>query len=111
MKRLTIILFVLAGASCGGSSTQTDGNPGDGAKHDTGVGIDVGNYDFPCGAGAPCRLDQVCCTMPGATPTFACVAPGSCPAADKITCDGPEDCTGGSICCGTDVPAGTGSFP
>ena len=108
MNRLVILILL---ASCGASSsTQTDGNPmHDGPKID--APVDVGHYDFPCGTGAPCSLDQVCCTMPGAQTTFACVAPGSCPTADKISCDGPEDCMGGQICCGTYAPDGTGNPP
>jgi len=106
MRRL-VILFALA--ACGGSSSNPiDGaHGGDGNKTDAPIGM----YDFPCGTGAACTLDKVCCAMPGATTTFGCVAPGSCPMADKISCDGPQDCTGGQICCGTYVPDGTGNPP
>jgi hypothetical protein len=107
MRRLVILIAL---AACGSStSNPIDGHGGDGNKTDG--PIDVGNFDFPCGAGAPCRLDQVCCAMPGATTTFSCVAPGSCPMADKITCDGPDECSGGQVCCGTYVPDGTGNPP
>src|SRR5215470_5476539 len=99
MKRLTILLCVLAG--CGGSS-QTDAS----STHD------VGNFGFGCAGGAACPLDQVCCTMPGPPVAFGCVAPSACPMANQILCDSTAACSGGTpVCCGVDVPNGTGTYP
>jgi hypothetical protein len=108
-----LAVAVLA-ASCGGSSGggNPDGNhPGEaGGKHD--AATDVGQFDFPCGGSDACQLNQVCCTMPGPPLTFGCVAPASCPAPDQLLCDGPDECGGATpICCGVEVPNGTGSFP
>jgi len=108
MKPMMMILFVLA--SCGGSSTQIDAPAGgDGPKHDA-PSADVGSFDFGCGGTTACTLNKVCCFGPPSS--FSCVDPGSCAAADKIACDGPDECGGGTpVCCGVDVPDGTGSYP
>jgi hypothetical protein len=76
----------------------------------------VGTYDFMCGTGAACSKADVCCAMPGSggsSLTYACVAPGSCPQmGDQVLCDGPDECGGGTpLCCGVEVPNGSGSWP
>jgi hypothetical protein len=110
MKNL-VILCVLA--ACGSStSNQIDAPHGGGDGPKTDAPVDVGEFDFGCGGNTACSLDKVCCTNPGPPVSFSCVDPASCPAADKITCDGPDECGGAApVCCGVDVPDGTGSFP
>jgi hypothetical protein len=117
IPRAIVILFVTT--SCGGSSSpgQIDGM-GSGSGSGSGSGfhdaaVDVGVYDFGCGGNTACALNQVCCAMPSnTTTTFSCVSEGACPAADKIACDGPDECGGGTpVCCGVDVPSGAGSYP
>ncbi len=100
--------LVLAAAACGGSSSGT--------KTDSAVArdgkSDAGTYDFGCGAGSACSLDTVCCAMPGPTTTFSCVATASCPDADQIHCDGPDECGGATPnCCGVYMADGTGTYP
>jgi len=52
-----------------------------------------------CGS-ATCAPDETCCSS-GAPPfTYACVKGKSCPdGSGTLACDGPEDCSGGAICC------------
>jgi hypothetical protein len=121
MIRPTTLVFVMTAASCGGSSSggthedaakdavKLDGS----AAHPIDASVDVGEFDFGCGGDTACPLDKVCCAMPGPPFTFGCVAPATCQAADKIACDGPDECVGTNtpVCCGVDVPNGTGSFP
>ena len=72
----------------------------------------AGHYDFGCGSASACTLDKVCCSMPGATTTFGCVAQASCAAADKLECDGPDECSGTTpVCCGVYAGDGTGTYP
>lgn len=95
--------------SSGTDSTVGDSGT-DSAKTDTGSGTDTAPFDaagITCGT-TTCTGSQVCCVDP-AGPTFTCAA--SC--ADggvTINCDGPEDCTGGKVCCGT-VNVGAGTPP
>jgi hypothetical protein len=103
--RLTVGLLLLA--SCGSDSSTTDAAPGQGDGP-----IDGAVDDFGCAGGSACLQTDVCCAMPGHTPAFACTATASCPAPDQLNCDGPMDCSGSTpVCCGTDVPNGTGTFP
>jgi hypothetical protein len=113
MYRLAIVVVVVA-TGCGGSSSPGTTDSGvkiDAPKpHDSGT--DVGVFDFGCGDVTPCTLAQVCCTNPGPPVAFTCVAPASCQQADQITCDGPDECGGATpVCCGVDIPNGTGSYP
>jgi hypothetical protein len=101
-----VLVFVLAACGGGGSS-----GPDSSVMQDAQT-ADVGNYDFGCAGGAACSLDMVCCATPGATTTFACAAPASCPMADQILCDAPDDCGGSTpVCCGAYVANGTGTYP
>jgi hypothetical protein len=103
----SVTLFAMV--ACGGGGGG--GGGGDGGSIDSRP-IDVGMYDFSCGGGSACSLNDVCCAAPGMTTTFSCVAAASCAAADKIACDGPDECSGTApVCCGVDVPTGTGSYP
>jgi hypothetical protein len=115
------LVAIVTSAGCGPSSPS--GPVDASAPHDGSAGhvdaahpdsnIDSGAvFDFGCGGNTACLTTQVCCAMPGATTTFACVAPGACSAADKISCDGPDECGGTKpVCCGVDVPDGTGNYP
>ncbi len=105
-------VLCLALVACGGSSSssKTDGRTADGPKDSR--SIDVPTYDFGCATGSACTIDQVCCAMPGANTTFACAAKASCPQADQITCDGPDECGGATpTCCGVYSGDGTGTYP
>jgi hypothetical protein len=122
MRHLPVLVLVLV--ACG--STATNNNPdakgsngsgsnGSGSNGSgSGSGSDEGSYDFGCGSGSACKLDDVCCVTPGGSATaFACVAPASCPSGDQLNCDGPDECAGTStpVCCGVDVDNGTGQYP
>ena len=94
---LSAVVLVLA--ACGGrSSTGTaDAPPG---------GPDGGRADVvACGTAAQpttCALpDMACCDFaPGAGNDYCFpVAGGVCEGGAPILCDGPEDCSGGDICC------------
>lgn len=111
---LAAIAFVaaLVAQSCGNSSGPNGNTDGGGKLDGSARSIDAATYDFGCGGGSACPLSQVCCTMPGSPLTFGCVDPGSCQGTNKISCDGPDDCGGSQpICCGVDVPDGTGTYP
>jgi hypothetical protein len=98
--RFVIVLVVVG---CGSSNGSTDGN----SKQP-----DAAHYAFGCGTGSACTLDDVCCSMPGPSTTFGCVAPAACQMADQITCDGPDKCGGTTpVCCGVYAGNGTGSYP
>jgi hypothetical protein len=105
-------------AACGSSHNAPTDSP---SKRDAAVTpdtpvtkMDASVYDFECDDSSPCSTSMVCCTQPNQTPPFACLAPASCPTSDQITCAGPADCAAAPstpICCGTDVPDGTGEYP
>ena len=107
---------VAAAAACGGGTSGSN-PPGDGSGSGSGVKdarpIDAAPLqDFGCGGNTACDTAHVCCVTPGSSISFACTAPASCPANDQITCDGPDECGGGTpVCCGVDVPDGTGNYP
>jgi hypothetical protein len=99
MPRRIRVAFVIIVAACGGNSSS--------GSHDA-----AAVFPFGCAGSAACMTNDVCCAMPGASTTFGCVATASCSAADQITCDGPDGCGGNTpVCCGTDVPDGTGTYP
>jgi hypothetical protein len=115
VPRITIPLalaLTLAMSGCGGSPSSPTKQDAKVFLDGSAAVADAPLFDFGCGGSAACTVDQVCCTMVGASLTFGCVAPASCPAADKLSCDGPDECSGGTpVCCGVDVPNGTGSYP
>src|SRR5262249_52109004 len=114
MIRTLCVAIAVVVAGCGSSGPQkTDGGTKmDGKQMDAPVDAYVGMFDFGCGGGPDCPLNQVCCTHPGPPLSFSCVAPASCPTADQIICDGPDECGGSTpVCCGVNTPDGTGSFP
>ncbi len=97
-----------AGDTGGADSTGTQ-------DADAAPPVDSGGplYDFGCGGPMACQLSDVCCASTGSMVTFACVAQASCPAADKISCDGPDECVGTNtpICCGVETTNGSGNYP
>jgi hypothetical protein len=100
---------IAAVAACSGSSSGPPADSGSG-KHD--APVDVSLDDFGCAGGSACASTDVCCAMPGNPFTFACVAQATCPMSQQINCDGPDECGGATpICCGVDVPDGTGTYP
>ncbi len=105
---------LIALAACGGgsSSNQQHMDSGTTMKMDGGTTqADAATDDFGCGGNTACTTDKVCCAMPGTTTTFGCVDKTACPAADKIVCDGPDECGGTTpVCCGVYVANG-GSPP
>ncbi len=115
MQFRCLLAFALI-AACGGSSSNGGGGGGGGGAdakvYKDAKPVDVGLYDFGCGGNTACSLDTVCCAMPSANTTFGCVASASCPAADQVTCDGPDECGGTTpICCAVDAQDGQGSYP
>lgn len=103
-------MLFLALVACS-NSTSSPMMKTDGRVADTKT-IDVPYYDFACATGSACTVNQVCCAAPGATTTFSCTAMASCPQADQITCDGPDECGGATpTCCGVYMADGTGSYP
>jgi hypothetical protein len=76
---------------------------------------DAYEYDFGCSTGSACVSPNVCCATPsGSAVSFACASSATCPMADKITCDGPDECAATPstpVCCGVYVPSGAGTFP
>jgi hypothetical protein len=70
-------------------------------------------YPFACGSGSACASPNVCCSTPAAGAiTFSCEDNTTCPLNDQLACDGPESCGGPTpVCCGKDVPDGTGTYP
>jgi hypothetical protein len=109
MRNLVILCLL---AACGGSSSSQIDAPKGGDANKTDAPVDVGTFDFGCGGNTACSLDKICCTNPGPPVSFSCVPMASCPMADQITCDGPDECGGATpVCCGKDVPNGTGTFP
>jgi hypothetical protein len=110
---LRIVCILLVAAACGGDGSSTKmPAQGDAPPGHADAKPDVGNYDFGCGGNTACPLDQVCCAAPGATTTFSCTSSASCPAADQISCDGPDECGGSTpTCCGVYMADGTGQYP
>ncbi len=106
-------VFVLIATACGGSSSNPpliDGHTDGSGPPPVDASPDIGYYDFGCGPNPACHLNDRCCVTLGATTTFTCEAPASCPMADQLDCNGPADCGGTTpVCCGVEVPDGTGS--
>src|SRR5437879_372086 len=103
---MAAVLFVIAATGCGGTSGGPQDATGqhDGSASHLDASIDGSVDDFGCGGNTACPTAQDCCSMPGATTTFSCVAPASCPMGDHIICDGPDECGGATpVCCGVDV--------
>jgi hypothetical protein len=105
-------IVLVAVVACGGNNTHVDAN----TKHDAkppDAAIDAPLFDFGCGGNTACDMTKVCCATPGKPTTFGCVPTASCPTGDSISCDGPDECVGTStpVCCGVDVPDGTGKYP
>ena len=111
------IAFVVAIAACspsvsGGQKMDSGTTKMDGSGSGSGQMDAPGSFDFGCGGGPSCLMTKVCCTQPGAMVSWSCVDPSTCQAANQITCDGPDECGGSTpVCCGTDVPDGTGNWP
>ncbi len=111
--RIAIGLVFVVGC---GSSSPSDGSHMDApAAHMDGSAAppaDAALDDFGCGGTTACPQADVCCAMPGQANPFMCTSNASCPVADQINCDGPDECGGTTpVCCGVDTPDGTGSFP
>jgi hypothetical protein len=63
----------------------------------------------PCGT-AICTVGFGCCADPNGKP-IGCTTPADCmPGGIFSTCDGPEDCPGGSLCCASHPPTGGGGY-
>lgn len=110
---MRLAIFVMFVVGCGSSTgSKSDGNTRlDGMGSGSGS-ADAGLYDFGCGGNTACTLDKVCCSMPGMPTTFGCVAPAACSSADKIVCDGPDECGGATpVCCGVYAGNGMGNYP
>jgi hypothetical protein len=118
-KLLTLLVLVASSAACSGVD-RTHPPGGGGGGEDGGARVDsavprvadagdptpkpdlAGVYQVVCGA-QTCDLtaDQICCFPAGST-TPSCSAIGDCAFfGHMLKCDGPEDCAGTKICCGT----------
>lgn len=118
MKASIISFALIISSACGSDDTNPpspDAGTADAASIDAAPALDgfssgvVACDERPCIAG-----DEVCCQLPMVIVDI-CVAPGDCPDGGRVrTCDGPEDCQAGELCClelddfGTScVPEGT----
>jgi hypothetical protein len=83
----------------GGPPPPVDGGPS--------PGTDAGPGSIVCGA-TTCSSGQICCaTFTGGMVVQTCQsATATCMGGATLTCDGPEDCTGGQVCCGMRSPTG-----
>ncbi|MGZ3422052.1 MAG: hypothetical protein ACXVEE_29550 [Polyangiales bacterium] len=108
------------GTASGDSSTTTDSSSSTDSTTTTDTGstttetggtsdTDVGDVKGVNCGGTVCASDEVCCASAGGGgATFTCTK-GSCPdGGATISCDGPEDCTGGKICCAEVDVTGSG---
>ena len=66
-------------------------------------------YKVSCGS-ETCDLtaDQICCFQAGSTTPMCTTADGCAFFGHSLRCDGPEDCAGTKICCGTVDPYTSG---
>jgi hypothetical protein len=105
----------MGGNNSGSSSSGQGGTGNKGGGTNSGGGGGAGNQGGGSNSGgsggkssqstvhcAPdqCELPDVCCIKPGSPPTRMCATSGTC-SNIPVTCDGPEDCPGGYVCCGT----------
>ncbi|HRI68886.1 MAG TPA: hypothetical protein PK156_31870 [Polyangium sp.] len=93
------------GASSTSSASSSNGSSSGGASSTSSAsssGAPPGTGVIMCD-GVSCKklAAQICCT--NQTDYYECLPPLDCTSGDQITvaCDGPEDCLGGAICCGT----------
>jgi hypothetical protein len=98
----------------GGSSADASPKGVGAVTRDSGGGADAtaegGGASVECGT-THCTGSDVCCAIPanGGGIDGQCMA--SCPGGvPPVSCDGPEDCAGGTVCCGT-VTTNAGMFP
>jgi len=84
-----------------GPPTALDAGPP--AMSDSGTPPGVMCGAMMCGAGEIC-----CATFSGGALMQTCTAPGACMGA-TLTCDGPEDCSGGEVCCASGGGGGGGT--
>jgi hypothetical protein len=117
------LVLVLVGSGCGGDDDPGGDGDGDGDAGSSadaagnGADADVTAPDADLGGGADaangvacgdtvCDPDsEVCCITQGSGPppgetTTECTAPDACEGS-AATCDGPEDCGDGEVCCGS----------
>jgi hypothetical protein len=122
MLRLALLAAALFVVGCGdgggtpnpgddggtGDGGVVDGAPDDGATADGAPADGPGNPDggagTVCGT-ATCSATQECCVGVGGR---ECVDQGTCQDV-ALTCDGPEDCTGGDVCCAAGNGGGGGA--
>lgn len=102
------------GASSGGGSGDGGSSATGGAIGEGGAGGAIGNYASAAAAdcnGTPCATagGGICCVIVSnnngtRTVYGTCISSGgtcSIPFSTRASCDGPEDCANGSVCCGT----------
>jgi hypothetical protein len=84
--------FVLLLIGCGGSPTVPDARPIDATP------LDAAAIGVPCGADMFCEpgATQGCCTDQGVS---ACEPTNGLCTGSLASCDGPEDCAPGDVCC------------
>jgi hypothetical protein len=94
-------------ASVSGSDAGPDSAPD--ALTDASDDGDSGSGESVSCGSSVCPLPaQFCCQyLDTATHAPTCQAPSeACTSGTYLSCDGPEDCAGGEVCCGTIVPYG-----
>ncbi|MCS6798739.1 MAG: hypothetical protein NZ898_09430 [Myxococcota bacterium] len=94
------------GATDAGIEMDASGTT-DAGRRDGATPRDGGAAGVMCGMEI-CRGGQVCCaTFGGGMTTAMCTDPDACRGA-SFACDGPEDCTDGTVCCGNRTGSGAG---
>ena len=85
----------------GNGGIDAGGNGGIDAGGNGGIDAGGGGGSVNCGQ-AVCSAPQQCCidTGPGPMTEPMCVDQGTCQGA-VVECDGPEDCNGSDVCCGS----------
>ena len=87
------------GATTGGAGPTSTGVGGSGG----GMGGNGGmkpTFQVPCNNGL-CAVGEVCCVGSSNNDKAGCAMSGNCQSGTfAVSCDGPEDCEGGDVCCG-----------
>ena len=88
------------GGSTATGGTGTGGSPTGGSGGEGGAGGIGPVAEFACG-GSTCSTPSICCITDYSNNFLGCMDPSSCADSGnfEMSCDGPEDCLPGGICC------------
>lgn len=108
-----LVLALALSTACGGETAPiADGGPADAPIVDAAPGtLDAFVADAvvgtPCGGDICDPMTEKCCVPPsdGGTPTRMCIPVLEPCVGPSATCDGPEDCGAGEVCCRAGVNA------